>query len=103
MWSFTGSQLSWRVDRYLSAHVALDSEALLQTIAAYGALSAAASNARDTHDIPAEWNRLFAALGQNIMFDLPNRFRDLKVLDFETQSAKAYMVGWRGDSLPSPL
>lgn len=103
MWSFTGSEMSWRVNRYLSAHVALDSDALLQVIAAYGALAAAAGHAKESHDVPREWDRLFCALGQNIMFDLPARFRDLKMLDFETRSAKAYMVGWRGDSLPSPV
>lgn len=103
MWSFTGNEMSWRVNRYLSAHVALDSDALLQVIAAYGALAAAAGNASELYNIPSEWDRLFRLLGQNIMFDLPGRFRDLKMLDFETRSAKAYMVGWRGDSLPSPV
>ena len=101
MWSFTGAPLSWKVERYLSCPVQHDRDALLMCVAAYGGLSAAAGAAKETHSIPDEWNRMFRDVGQSIMFDLPQRFHDLQMVGFEAESAKAFMTGWRGDSLPS--
>ena len=101
MWSFTGAPLSWKVDRYLSCPATHDRDALLLCVAAYGGLSAAAGEAMEGRNIPDEWQRMFRDIGQSIMFDLPQRFHDLKMVGFEHASAKAFMVGWRGDSLPS--
>lgn len=95
--------LSWQVGRYLQLHTSQPLRALLHTITAYGSLARGAGEAEREWSNNPEWLWTFNRIGEALFFQLPQALNFFDAWRFEKNSAAAFRIGWRGDSLPSPL
>lgn len=104
MWSFTGSQLSYACDNYMRPYRLAEEpedriDCLLQ---AYAALTKSVTFLTSQgYDIPDFWDRMFAKLGQDIIYTLPQLLHPKKEKRFDKNLLKRFTLAW-GES-PSPL
>ena len=99
----TRPPLSWRVLRYINLRATSEVGALLNAVTAYGALARGAGEAGAEYSYTDEWLYTFNSIGERLFFILPTHLNEWKRSDFDKRSSSAFCLGWRGDSLPSPL
>lgn len=95
--------LSWQAIRYSKLKSNSDADALLNAIAAYAALARGAGEAQQYYAQNPEWLFTFNRIGERLFFTLPEYLNDWARFCFNKNSADAFRLGWRGESLPSPL
>lgn len=102
LWSFTGQVLDHEVERYLLPTGHLPVDALLLAVSAYGCLTRAVGEAVESGwVVPAEWNWLYAGVGQALLFDIPATLSNSESKAFESLYMKSFVEGFKGGESPS--
>ena len=99
-WSFTGQELDWRVTMALDVPRCDALPYLLSLVRAYGALSAATADAAAIFEVPDDWDRMFKHVGQQLMFELPERLKTFEIKRYNKSSRQAFLNGY--GTIPSP-
>jgi len=95
--------LSWQALRYVQLRSTSEVGGLLNAITVYGALACGAGEALQLFEQSDEWLFTFNRIGERLFFTLPQYLNEWKQASFEKDCAAAFRLGWRGDSLPSPV
>ena len=93
--------LSWSVTRYAALPASGELGMLLRAVTVYGALSRGAGIAKEYYNEDPQWLFTFNRIGESLFFRLPADLNSFDQTVFHREASKAFVVGWRGDSLPS--
>lgn len=94
--------LSWTALRYSKLPANNELAALLRAVTVYGALARSAGDASQYYNTDPQWDYTFNSIGERLMFVLPSYLNSYEQNRFYNASAKAFVMGWRGESLPTP-
>lgn len=101
MWSFTGKQLSYACDNYLRPTIGQPEERIDNLLSAYAALTkAVAYHTEIGYSIPPFWDRMFANVGQAIVYGLPERLHKKKEKAFYKNLQRGFALAWGESPLP---
>lgn len=101
MWSFTGKQISYAADNYLHLHVAEPLDRMRDLVYAYACITKSVTHLIEQGIVvPDEWNRLYAKVGQEIFFTLPEGLNKKLQKDFERSYQKYFAKAWGESPLP---
>ena len=96
-WSFTGSELSWRLPLYLRESHRDPLQYLLHGVKCYANLGSAAGRQMESGwVIPEEWDRLYKIAGQKLLFELSSHLSERQRRKFIVDSSKSFVLGWMG-------